>query len=615
MQLGRRPRILVPLTYKGFHIKRIQGRVWGVPFSHDLQMIEELGKLSTHPAVLSAGSLEELQALIDAFDPTTVHHVVDRYEGYDLVQHRGKRYGVPQSAGTVDLDLPDEHRRGGVISGDTWDEVRARIRNLIDAVPVEFAGWLPIYEFSGNCGRHPQFAHIADPPAGYRFTCSAPPTHLKLSRWTKAVRYYHIYKNQAFARVSSLIRPLFAFFRPSRHIGLRARWNVLVALLRMLVALLGSGARPRAILRFLQSRHLQSQLLLGDNRNLLFLTSMPYTYGQNPWVIEIEDPTTLFYPLIQNGMTCDLQLRDSPYFPIVKTMLESDKCKAILTHMKSTARMVSTLFDSETIRNKLVCAPLGVRAPVRWQRHEDRADDPIHLLFINSWCQTNFYVRGGLDILEAFDILRTRYPQLRLTLRANLPGMGHHYSRIIERGWVRIIDRFLPAEEMAALHAESHIFLLPAARVHIVSLLNAMAHGLAVVTSDGWGIDEYITHERNGLVVPGRYGKAAWADHDAGMLREDYDQVETAHPEIIHGLVEAVSRLVEDRELRRRLGRTARADVETKYNMEQWNRTLQATFDRARGIERGSAGSPAPLVAEVVDVPLAPPRDRELLVP
>ncbi len=21
---------------------------------------------------------------------------------------------------------------------------------------------------------------------------------------------------------------------------------------------------------------------------------MPYTYGQNPWVIEIEDPTTLF---------------------------------------------------------------------------------------------------------------------------------------------------------------------------------------------------------------------------------------------------------------------------------------------------------------------------------
>jgi glycosyltransferase involved in cell wall biosynthesis len=351
---------------------------------------------------------------------------------------------------------------------------------------------------------------------------------------------------------------------------------------------------------------------MANCRDLVFLASMPYTFGQNPWIIEVEDPTTLFYPLIQNGMTCDLQLRESRYFPLVKAMLESDQCKVILTHMKSTAKMLSTLFASETVSNKVVYAPLGVKLPARWQRHEDRADEPINLLFINSWCQTNFYVRGGLDVLEAFSILHERYPQLRLTLRANLPGMGHHYYRIIESGWVRVIPRFLTTEEMSALHAESHIFLLPAARVHIMSLLQAMAHGLAVVTSDGWGIDEYISHERNGLVVPGRYGKAAWADMEAGMLREDYDQVETAHPDIIAGLVEAVSRLVEDRELRIRLGRTARADVEANYTMEKWNRALQAAFDRARGIDRGSAP------ADVEEVPCTPGRhapDRGVLVP
>src|SRR5262249_310995 len=137
--------------------------------------------------------------------------------------------------------------------------------------------------------------------------------------------------------------------------------------------------------------------------------------------------------------------------------------------------------------------PLGVKIPPRWQRHDDRGDDEeIRLLFINSWCQapSNFYVRGGLDVLEAFAILHERYPQLRLTLRTTLPPLDTHYHRIVENGWVRVIDRFLSAEEMADLHASSQIFLLPAARVHIVSLLQAMSYGLAVVGSDGWGMEE-----------------------------------------------------------------------------------------------------------------------------
>src|SRR5262249_1962194 len=154
-----------------------------------------------------------------------------------------------------------------------------------------------------------------------------------------------------------------------------------------------------------------SQILLGRPRGLVFLTSMPYTYGQNPWVIEIEDPTTLFYPFVHNGQTADVRLADTPCFPIVKALLESDQCKGILTHMRSTARMIPTLFKSEKISAKVSYAPLGVKLPQRWQRHAGDDDgEPIHLLFINSWCQIpgNIYARGGLDILEAFAILRER---------------------------------------------------------------------------------------------------------------------------------------------------------------------------------------------------------------
>jgi glycosyltransferase involved in cell wall biosynthesis len=266
--------------------------------------------------------------------------------------------------------------------------------------------------------------------------------------------------------------------------------------------------------------------------------------------------------------------------------------------MRSTAELVPALFRSEAIRKKVVYAPLGVRLPDRWQRHDPRpADAPIELLFINSWCQVpeNFYVRGGLDVLEAFAILRERYPQVRLTMRTALPTLSEHYHRILEGG-VRVINRYLSDDEMAELHATSHVFLLPAARVHIVSLLQAMSYGLAVVGSDGWGMEEYLEDGRNGLVVRGRYGKASWADPEAGMLRENYDVMCLPDPDVVAGIVAAVSRLVEDEALRRRLGRTARENVREEYNLESWNRGLKSALDRA-----GLPGT-----AAVVRMPAAP---------
>jgi glycosyltransferase involved in cell wall biosynthesis len=515
------------------------------------------------------------------------------YGDYNLVHYRESFYGVPQLAGPVDLNLDEECRHAGVICGETLALVQQLINQPpdSDAAPIEFAGWLPVFERSGNCGRHPQFKHTVAPPPGYRFTCSALPKNLRPSLWQRCVGSLLNHLGQIVQGLYLLTRPLFGVFRGGIRIAPRDRVRVFAAMVRLFVTLLRGGARVVPILRFLRSRHYQSQLLLAHHRGLVFLPSMPYTYGQNPWLVEIEDPTTLFYPHVQNGETHKVSLSDSPYFPIVKTLLESDQCKGVITHIKSTADMVCTLFGSEAIRAKVFHAPLGVKLPERWQRHdEDEKSDPIHLLFTNSWHQMpgNFFLRGGLDVLEAFSVLRERYPQLRLTMRSHLPGLDVRYHRILEQGWVRVVNRVLSAREMENLLAESHIYLLPAARVHIVSLLQAMSHGLAVVTSDGWGFAEYVNHERNGLVVKGRYGKVSWADEKMGMLRENYRPMHKSNPRVVRGLIRAVSRLVENRNLRRRLGRTARRDVETTYNLERWNQGLKQAFDRAGIRDQGS---------------------------
>jgi glycosyltransferase involved in cell wall biosynthesis len=591
MNLGLRPRAHFPATYRDYSLVRTHGRVYAAPPPHDPEDLLGTGELFTHPAVLTAQTLEELQALIDQAGGEAPA-AVDQCGEYDIVRHRGALLAVLRSAGPVDLDLPRERQRGGVLAGASVEELRRRIAELRGAEPVEFAGWLPIFELTGNCGRHPQFTHVSQPPEGYRFTCSAPPPRRRWRFWKKLGRLLTA-AGEAVGKAAALTRPLFAMVVGGPRVGLRARLRVIKAMGKLGFALLRRGCRPDAVLRFLQTRHFHSQLLLGKCDDLVFLTSMPYTYGQNPWVVEIEDPTTLFFPFVHNGRTGDLDLAQAPCYPIVKALLEADHCKGVITHMRSTAQLLPTLFQSDVIRQKVVYAPLGVHVPPRWQRHDDDPDE-IRLLFINSWHQmpSNFYLRGGLDVLEAFATLKERYPQLRLTIRSHLPALDAHYHRILESGCVRVITRMTTAQEMADLHAQSHIYLLPAARVHIVSLLQAMSYGLAVVASDGWGFSEYVEHERNALVVNGRYGKVTWADERAGMLREDYDPMHTSDPDVVADIVESVSRLVEDRQLRARLGRAARADVEAKYNLAQWNEALRTAFDRARGPKKAIPHGP-----------------------
>ncbi|HEV3439110.1 MAG TPA: glycosyltransferase family 4 protein [Gemmata sp.] len=583
--------------YNGWTIVRSSGCYFGVPEHLDADLLHHRADFRSHPAILKATTRAALLALIDRHgNVPPLPTEVGRCEGYDLVRHGAVFYAIPHGEGVVDLDLEEDRQRAGVISGASAEEVRERLRIIREAVPVEFAGWLPIFKSMGNCGQHPQFTHTATPPAGYCFTRSIPIENRDTSRkgilsWVSNCFSFALLvlawpRDRIYRVLCGLgvaLRLVFAPFRNGPPVPLHARLRLLAAVIRLSVLLWRGGGRPLHILRFLRSRNYSSQVLLAGPRPLVFLTSAPFTYNQNPWVIEIEDPTTLFFPFVQNGHTTHTNVADSPYFPIVRSLLESDQCRAILTHMRSSARMLPNLFRSEAITRKIRYHPLGVKVPQRWQRHDDSDPQHINLLYINSWSQHpgNLQVRGGLDVLDAFAILHERYPQLRLTMRTSMIPLDDSYFQNIESNWVRVINRFMTAEEMEALHAESHIFLLPAARVHIVSLLQAMAAGLAVVASDGWGFTEYLTHERNGLIVEGRYGKTSWADEEAGMLREEYESTYSPDPKIVQGIVEAVSRLVEDHELRRRLGRTARHDVETTYNLDNWNRGLKEVFNSA----------------------------------
>ena len=164
--LGPRPRALFPESLLGYRLRREAGRIYAVPPHLDFDEILRAGRMESHPDVLRGGSLDEVAGLI-AQDEPAEPTPQGECDGYSLWTRDGRWHAVPPGA-PVDLAVAEDRDRGGVLSAATEEEAEARVRAALADEPMEFAGWLPIYEVSGNCGKHPQFAHIGQPPEGLR---------------------------------------------------------------------------------------------------------------------------------------------------------------------------------------------------------------------------------------------------------------------------------------------------------------------------------------------------------------------------------------------------------------------------------------------------------------
>jgi glycosyltransferase involved in cell wall biosynthesis len=316
------------------------------------------------------------------------------------------------------------------------------------------------------------------------------------------------------------------------------------------------------------------------------LPTFPFSHLNEDWFVEIEDITTLFFPYVVNGQTGDKRLGEIRQYPLIKHLLESPRCKGILTHVGSTKRAVEGVFRSEMITGKVTHIPVAY-VP-REQVSEDdldakRSASEARFFFNNSWHQSpiNFYLRGGISILEAFEeVLRTEAP-VQLVLRSRLPrDLESRFHNVLIDPRVSVMDRFMPNEKYLEILRQSHYFLLPSARLHIVSLLESMYYGAVPIVSDGWGILEHVEDGKTGHVLSGVYGKVSWEDEETSELREDYTLMYRAPGLVSQSLKDKIEQLVSEPGRRREVALAAHRYVKTNHSIEKFNRSFKDFLDR-----------------------------------
>lgn len=188
-------------------------------------------------------------------------------------------------------------------------------------------------------------------------------------------------------------------------------------------------------------------------------------------------------------------LRAMPlYRHLLKSILLSPRCVAIRCLSEACRSSLKHLFG-QAIHDKAEvhypCIPQVVT------RIEASDIDACHFLFVG----TQFEIKGGQALLQAFLRLYRRHPQARLTLITHLPaailpqvrscpGIDHHPATFTRS---EIHSRFMSHADVLVLPTYVESFGMVA--------LEALAHGLALIATDVYALREMVVDGYNGNLL------------------------------------------------------------------------------------------------------------------
>jgi glycogen(starch) synthase len=156
---------------------------------------------------------------------------------------------------------------------------------------------------------------------------------------------------------------------------------------------------------------------------------------------------------------------------------------------------------------------------------------------------------------EMLSILKPKFPDLKMMITGEGSLKERLFKEFEEQGVASMIDYqgVVETDDVPVLINKSRIFLYPSRREPFgLSIIEAMACGVPVVTTDVFGPREIVTHNYNGFAVP---------------------------PDDAETLAAAVETLLTDVELRTRISQNALKSVQDRYDIRQHAKQLVAIYE------------------------------------
>jgi len=324
-----------------------------------------------------------------------------------------------------------------------------------------------------------------------------------------------------------------------------------------------------------------------ENNNFsLPLTVIPTYYKQlsTPHCIVIEDYITLFYPLIHNGSNFNFNPKTFGPMLAYKGALEDENFRGVVCHMKQTLESIDKMFDySEKIGKKLHYLPLAYESGI--DKIKTTNPQKIVLTFTNSYGgqKNNFPIRGGLETLLAYKDL---YQSGNTNLFLNLVGPVNIDDELLD--WFKECENVTIYGPNTIIHErpmltddvihniilETDIFLIPACRIHSMSVVRALCYGNVVIGSNGWGFSEFLDDE---FCCDGQESSSYLED---GILKERYSfHLEQPNLVLLESLKNKISDLIKDPEKMDEIKEHNLKDSRERFSKEKRDAILEKIIE------------------------------------
>ena len=304
--------------------------------------------------------------------------------------------------------------------------------------------------------------------------------------------------------------------------------------------------------------------------------ALTYSYGHpifrnEPWVVEVEWATQL------TGFSAAHLKR---YKGILEKTLASVHCKKIICWSELCRNSVLAGMDCSQFQHKIEDVPHAVAKKGFTKVHDD---NKVRLLFVGSAnIPGEFDLKGGKEALEVFRLLSSKYDNLELVVRSDVPSsIKREYERM---PGLKIMEGTLPQNLLEQEFLSADILLFPGHHTPFLVLLDAMSYELPIVTTDAYANGEIVANGVTGFVIPASrnvpyFVRKFIPDGRSPRFRKAIKEIDNR---MVHDTADRTSILIENPELRRQMGKAGRSEIENgKFSIQNRNEKLKQIFDEA----------------------------------
>ncbi len=226
-----------------------------------------------------------------------------------------------------------------------------------------------------------------------------------------------------------------------------------------------------------------------------------FTYGcllitNKPYCVYIENGVALF--------NYDLRIAHHPLAKLLFSFLvRMPQCKALIFMSQAGEKsFFSTIPLSERTREIVKKKSLQIYPLIEQESSDIKKLAPmksLRLLFAGM-----FYIKGGMELCHAFEILKKSHDHLELTIIAPLQTIKESDRQYITSlPGLTLLDATLDETAMKKMYASHDIFMLPTFRDGFgLVLVEAIAYGMPLICTDQYATTEVVIDKYNGYVFP-----------------------------------------------------------------------------------------------------------------